>query len=111
MGTFSRLLAFLLAFVATGASVAACSSETADEESEGEEDLGGVSEDALTGGRRSLEINEDPSVLVEHPDTLVALEKKGLDLGLASRARSSSRHDELQRMSPEPIGRGLPHPR
>lgn len=81
MGTFSRLLAFLLAFVATGASVAACSSETADEESEGEEDLGGVSEDALTGGRRSLEINEDPSVLVEHPDTLVALEKKGLDLG------------------------------
>ena len=81
MGTFSRLLAFLLAFVATGASVAACSSETGDEESEGEEDLGGVSEDALTGGRRSLEINEDPSVLVEHPDTLVALEKKGLDLG------------------------------
>jgi hypothetical protein len=80
MTGFSRLFAVLLAFVATGASLAACASETEDA-SEGEEDLGGVSEDALTGGRRTLAINEDPSVLVEHPETLAALEQKGFDLG------------------------------
>jgi hypothetical protein len=75
-------MALLLAFVASSAALAACASENGDEsESEGEEDLGGVSEDALTGGRRTLAITEDPSVLVEHPETLAALETRGLDLG------------------------------
>src|SRR5688500_3898326 len=77
---FSRLFAFLLAFVASGATLAACAAD-ADEEAEGEEDLEGVTEDALNGARRTLSINEDPSVLVEHPETLAALEKKGFDLG------------------------------
>lgn len=80
MHPFARLFAWLVAFVAVTASLGACSSEAADE-SEGDEDLGGVSEDALTGGRRTLAIAEDPSVLVEHPETLTALEQRGFDLG------------------------------
>jgi len=46
-------------------------------EEEPEVELGA---DALTQ-RRTVEIDEDPSVLVEHPETLQALERRGFDLG------------------------------
>lgn len=59
--------------------VAACAADPGDDE--GLEELEGISEEALVGGNRTLRIAEDPSVLVEHPDTLAALEARGFDLG------------------------------
>lgn len=64
--------------VATAAAIAGCA--TAPDETSTEPD---ETEDAVTTGTagRSIVVDEDTSVLVEHPETLRALEKNGFDLG------------------------------
>ena len=65
----------LLGLVLAALSIAACTATEA-EETDPEAD-----DSALTASPRQLAIDEDPSVLVEHPETLRLLESKGFDLG------------------------------
>jgi hypothetical protein len=70
----SRLLGFALAALAV-LPIAACASAD-EEEIDPDADYS-----ALSAPPRQLAIDEDPSVLIEHPETLRLLEKNGFDIG------------------------------
>lgn len=65
----------VLGFVVTTLSVVACASAE-EEEVDADADYS-----ALTAAPRQYAIDEDPTVLIEHPETLRILENKGFDLG------------------------------
>ena len=66
---------YVLGFALAAISLAACAAA--------DEDAGDPDADysALSAPPRQIAVDEDPSMLIEHPDTLRALEQKGFDLG------------------------------
>jgi hypothetical protein len=68
------LLSVAVALSVATAAIAGCATEPTEEVAEGDDAIS-------TPGGRKIVIDEDTSVLVEHPETLRALEGRGFDIG------------------------------